>query len=260
MKRSKLAFLFLFLVLLMVYILFLKHHYSSFGPSSFRLPPHLQPASDRTKATRSNSSDGDRYLYGIMFDAGSTGTRVHIFRFQMENEAPRLDHETFRAIKPGLSAYADDPQKCSAGIMELLDVARSTVPPSKWTRTPVVLKATAGLRMLPGEKANKLLDRVRALFQNSPFQSRDDSVSIMEGTDEGSPTVGMLDLGGGSTQITFSPRDEVRKVLRRPAEQNPLCSRSSGGRRSLLGRPESLKAGQRVQLTSDLQDGVPADL
>ncbi|KAM4599499.1 ectonucleoside triphosphate diphosphohydrolase 6 isoform 1-T2 [Fundulus diaphanus] len=222
MKRSKLAFLFLFLVLLMVYLLFLKHHYSSFG-----LPPHLQPASDRTKATRSNSSDGDRYLYGIMFDAGSTGTRVHIFRFQMENEGtPRLDHETFRAIKPGLSAYADDPQKCSAGIMELLDVARSTVPPSKWTRTPVVLKATAGLRMLPGEKANKLLDRVRALFQNSPFQSRDDSVSIMDGTDEGisawitinfltgglhgsgSPTVGMLDLGGGSTQITFSPRDE----------------------------------------------------
>lgn len=25
-----------------------------------------------------------------------------------------------------------------------------------------------------------------------------------------SPTVGMLDLGGGSTQITFSPQDKVR--------------------------------------------------
>ncbi|MEQ2195914.1 hypothetical protein XENOCAPTIV_020312, partial [Xenoophorus captivus] len=48
---------------------------------------------------------------------------------------------------------------CSVGIMELLDVAKSSVPPSMWTRTPVVLKATAGLRMLPGEKADQLLDK-----------------------------------------------------------------------------------------------------
>lgn len=26
-------------------------------------------------------------------------------------EAPELAHETFRAIKPGLSAYADEPEK-----------------------------------------------------------------------------------------------------------------------------------------------------
>uniref|UniRef100_A0A3Q2DQE5 Ectonucleoside triphosphate diphosphohydrolase 6 n=1 Tax=Cyprinodon variegatus TaxID=28743 RepID=A0A3Q2DQE5_CYPVA len=104
--------------------------------------------------------------------------------------------------------------QCSPGIMELLNVAKSSVPPSMWTRTPVVLKATAGLRLLPGEKANQLLDQVRALFQESPFLSAEDSVSIMDGTDEGNmvhmrPTgVGILDLGGGSTQITFSPRDE----------------------------------------------------
>ncbi|MED6268479.1 hypothetical protein CHARACLAT_022818 [Characodon lateralis] len=160
MKKSKLAGIFLFLVLLMVYLLFLKHHYSSFRPSSYRLPPHLRPGSDRTRADWSDSSNGDRIWYGIMFDAGSTGTRVHIFRFQMEKKGPpRLDHESFRAIKPGLSAYADDPQKCSVSIMELLDVAKSSVPPSMWTRTPVVLKATAGLRLLPGEKADQLLDK-----------------------------------------------------------------------------------------------------
>lgn len=122
-------------------------------------------------------------------------------------EAPRLAHETFRAIKPGLSAYADDPEKvqllslpdphqadrfqtelnvavgmlhpsdqsqsvscplcllrsvqCTAGIQELLEVAQSSVPSSMWTLTPVVLKATAGLRLLPGEKAKHLLDQVR---------------------------------------------------------------------------------------------------
>ncbi|XP_028983220.1 ectonucleoside triphosphate diphosphohydrolase 6 isoform X2 [Betta splendens] len=145
---------------------------------------------------------------------------------QQESEAPELAHETFRSIKPGLSAYADEPEKCTSGLMELLEAAKSSIPASVWSITPVVLKATAGLRLLPGEKATHLLDRVRRVFTESPFLSRGDSVSIMDGTDEGisawitvnfltgglhgarSPTVGMLDLGGGSTQITFSLQDK----------------------------------------------------
>ncbi|XP_028278619.1 ectonucleoside triphosphate diphosphohydrolase 6-like isoform X1 [Parambassis ranga] len=227
MKRPKLAGVFLFVCCLLAYLMFVKHHFSSKADVFRPLPPQHQPSSDRTADDRPSSSSGLDFQYGIMFDAGSTGTRVHIFKFQMENtEAPKLAEETFRAIKPGLSAYADDPQKCTTGIMELLEVAQSSIPSSLWTSTPVVLRATAGLRLLPGEKADHLLDRVRALFQESPFLSREDSVSIMDGTDEGisawitvnfltgglhsadSPTVGILDLGGGSTQITFSPQDE----------------------------------------------------
>uniref|UniRef100_A0A8C9XHC7 nucleoside diphosphate phosphatase n=1 Tax=Sander lucioperca TaxID=283035 RepID=A0A8C9XHC7_SANLU len=196
MKTPKLAAVFIF------------RHYAATKPEAHRLPPRHRTA-----------TAGPSFQYGIMFDAGSTGTRIHIFKFQIDNkEAPKLAHETFRAIKPGLSAYADDPQKCTAGILELLEVAKSSIPLSIWNATPVVLKATAGLRLLPGDKAKHLLDTVRALFVESPFLSRDDSVSIMDGTDEGidlcdlhrsdSPTVGMLDLGGGSTQITFSPQDE----------------------------------------------------
>ncbi|XP_072246567.1 ectonucleoside triphosphate diphosphohydrolase 6 [Leuresthes tenuis] len=225
MKRPKLAGALLFGGCLLTYLMFVKHHHFTSQPAAYRPPPHLRPGSDRTGEPA--SADGRRFQYGIMFDAGSTGTRIHIFKFQMESkDAPKLAHETFRAIKPGLSAYADDPQKCDAGVQELLEVAKSTVPPSMWISTPVALRATAGLRLLPGAKADHLLDRVRALFQDSPFLSRDDSVSIMDGTDEGisawitinfltgalrgsdSHTVGMLDLGGGSTQITFSPHDE----------------------------------------------------
>uniref|UniRef100_A0A8C2WFZ6 nucleoside diphosphate phosphatase n=1 Tax=Cyclopterus lumpus TaxID=8103 RepID=A0A8C2WFZ6_CYCLU len=229
-NRSKLAGVFLFVGVLLAYLMFVRRHYGAAKPDAFALPAprHRRPAS---------STAGGSFQYGIMFDAGSTGTRIHIFKFQTElNEAPKLAHETFRALKPGLSAYADDPEKCAAGLKELLEVAKSTVPPSSWTLTPVVLKATAGLRLLPGEKAEHLLDRVRALFTESPFLSRDDSVSIMDGTDEGisawitvnfltgdlhtadSSTVGMLDLGGGSTQITFSPQDEVRSSANERAE------------------------------------------
>ncbi|XP_035848136.1 ectonucleoside triphosphate diphosphohydrolase 6-like isoform X2 [Sander lucioperca] len=216
MKTPKLAAVFIFVGCLFAYLMFVKRHYAATKPEAHRLPPRHRTA-----------TAGPSFQYGIMFDAGSTGTRIHIFKFQIDNkEAPKLAHETFRAIKPGLSAYADDPQKCTAGILELLEVAKSSIPLSIWNATPVVLKATAGLRLLPGDKAKHLLDTVRALFVESPFLSRDDSVSIMDGTDEGisawitvnfltgdlhrsdSPTVGMLDLGGGSTQITFSPQDE----------------------------------------------------
>ncbi|NWT21088.1 ENTP6 diphosphohydrolase, partial [Vireo altiloquus] len=168
-------------------------------------------------------------FYGIMFDAGSTGTRIHIFKFaEQPGEAPRLTHETFKALKPGLSAYADDVEKSGQGIKELLEVAKKEVPMELWKFTPLVLKATAGLRLLPGEKAQKLLEKVKEIFQASPFFVRDNCVSIMNGTDE-VPTmafsvlshisgrlddpqkrsVGMLDLGGGSTQITFLPRTEA---------------------------------------------------
>ncbi|XP_058506965.1 ectonucleoside triphosphate diphosphohydrolase 6 [Solea solea] len=214
MKKPKLAVVFLVVSCVLVYLMYLNRHYALSKLAISRLRPHVSDA-------------GWSFQYGVMFDAGSTGTRIHIFKFQVDDrETPKLSHETFRAIKPGLSAYADDPEKCTSGIEELLEVARSSVPPSVWNVTPVVLKATAGLRLLPGDKAKQLLDKVRELFHQSPFVSRDDGVSIMDGTDEGisawitinfltgglhsahSPTVGMLDLGGGSTQITFSPQDE----------------------------------------------------
>ncbi|KAM9316783.1 ectonucleoside triphosphate diphosphohydrolase 6 [Gastrophryne carolinensis] len=165
--------------------------------------------------------------YGIMFDAGSTGTRIHVYHFSHKaSGALNLDHETFKAIKPGLSAYANEPEKCSAGIQEMLNLAKAEIPEKLWSSTPLVLKATAGLRLLPGDKAQKLLDTVTEIFKLSPFLVGKDSVSIMNGTDEGifawitvnfltgsltDPSAkrsGMLDLGGGSTQITFYPYEK----------------------------------------------------
>ncbi|XP_068182724.1 ectonucleoside triphosphate diphosphohydrolase 6 isoform X2 [Antennarius striatus] len=224
MRRPKLAGVFLLLACLFAYLVFVKRNYGAKKVEAHPPPPAPRQGGSRSAVT---GAAGTSFQYGIMFDAGSTGTRIHIFKFQRENtETPKLAQETFRAIKPGLSAYADEPEKCSAGILELLEVAKSSVPPSLWDATPVVLKATAGLRLLPGEKAQQLLDKVKVLFLESPFLSTDNSVSIMDGTDEGisawitvnflnggvhhadSPTVGILDLGGGSTQITFSPQDE----------------------------------------------------
>lgn len=49
-------------------------------------------------------------------------------------------------------------------IRQLLKIAKKTVPEEEWSRTPVVLKATAGLRLLPQDKARALLDEVSRRF------------------------------------------------------------------------------------------------
>uniref|UniRef100_A0A8B9HK31 nucleoside diphosphate phosphatase n=1 Tax=Astyanax mexicanus TaxID=7994 RepID=A0A8B9HK31_ASTMX len=176
-------------------------------------------------------ANASRIFYAIMFDAGSTGTRIHVYTFIQKDPdgLPVLDNEMYSSEKPGLSAYADNPENAGYSLRKLLVVAKSTVPRVEWKRTPVVLRATAGLRRLPLAKALALLEEVQYVFDEYPFYVPADSVSIMDGTNEGifawvtmnfltgnlrpniKRTVGILDLGGGSTQITFLPKSKVTR-------------------------------------------------
>ncbi|XP_005917735.1 ectonucleoside triphosphate diphosphohydrolase 5 [Haplochromis burtoni] len=185
----------------------------------------------------SRPANHSRIFYAVMFDAGSTGTRIHVYTFiQSDSEQlPMLDNEMFHSIKPGLSAYVDVPETAGQTVRMLLKVAKRTVPRVEWKRTPLVLRATAGLRLLPAQKAQALLDQVQHVFDESPFLVSDDGVSIMNGKNEGllawislnfltghlkarsKKTVGILDLGGGSTQITFLPK------LRKTTESAPAA-------------------------------------
>lgn len=54
-----------------------------------------------------------------------------------------------------------------------------------WSTTPLVLKATAGLRLLLPVEAENLLNEVRDVFLRSSFLVKDDSVEILDGIDEG---------------------------------------------------------------------------
>ncbi|XP_046462499.1 ectonucleoside triphosphate diphosphohydrolase 5-like [Daphnia pulex] len=167
------------------------------------------------------------HVYTVVIDAGSTGSRVLAFTFHrsLSDRSVKLDQEFYSHIKPGLSAFADDPKKGADSIKQLLDKAKQVVPSHLWHQTPLVLKATAGLRLLPTEKANLILEEVRLVFEESGFMVTPRSVSIMDGIDEGlfswftinflldrlhhpEQTVAALDLGGGSTQITFVPKQK----------------------------------------------------
>mmetsp|Transcript_4097 Transcript_4097/g.9548 ORF Transcript_4097/g.9548 Transcript_4097/m.9548 type:complete len:465 (+) Transcript_4097:52-1446(+) len=167
--------------------------------------------------------------YAIVFDAGSTGSRIHVFKFNVLPEGLQLMTDTFVQLKPGLSAYAGQPDKAAASLKPLMDTAMKTVPKELQDKTPLSLKATAGLRLLAGGQAIQILDAVRAYLQTFPFKMAPDAVSILDGIEEGAyawltlnyllgklgkgpeATVAAIDLGGGSVQEAFAMTEAEAK-------------------------------------------------
>ncbi|XP_048435341.1 apyrase 2-like [Pyrus x bretschneideri] len=163
--------------------------------------------------------------YAVIFDAGSSGSRVHVFCFDHNLQLLPIgkDLELFLQVKPGLSAYAKDPRSAAESLTGLLDKAENAVPKELRSFTLVRVGATAGLRALEGDASDRILQAVRDLLkQRSSLSSRPDAVTVIDGTQEGSfqwvtinyllgnlgkkysDTVGVVDLGGGSVQMAYA--------------------------------------------------------
>eukprot|EP00891_Asterochloris_glomerata_P009175 jgi/Astpho2/9175/fgenesh1_pm.00137_%23_2_t len=184
--------------------------------------------------------------YAVVMDAGSTGSRVHVYKFLENDGVLELQSDTFEQLKPGLSSYPDDPQKAAESLQPLLDKALATVPASLQATTPIMLGATAGLRLLPEGKADKILDAVRKWLGQFAFNlDKKSGVTILDGSAEGafawltlnyllghlgkpeSQTMAAIDLGGGSVQEAFALSDAQAKAAPDPLY---VTSLSGGGR------------------------------
>ena len=167
--------------------------------------------------------------YAILFDAGSSGTRMEIYQFLASGPTLKpsdiLELNASPAkVEPGLSSLADDPSQVEEYMTPLLESAKKTIPEDKQASTPIFLLATAGMRLLPEDQAGAILNEVRKLFNDKdkcPFMFQDDNdARIITGTTEGiyswvtvnflagayslkGFTYGSLDLGGASHQNTW---------------------------------------------------------
>ena len=189
--------------------------------------------SPSTKCTKPYNPSKPLVQYALMIDAGSTGSRIHVYKFNNCGPTPQLENEEFkmtekRAGGSGLSSYKSDAEGAAQSLDPLMKVAMDTVPDEYKSCSPVAVKATAGLRLLGDEMSGRILDAVRNRLETVypfPVVSKDKGgVEIMPGEMEGvyawittnyllgkiggpdkSPTAAIFDLGGGSTQIVFQP-------------------------------------------------------
>ncbi|XP_045453817.1 ectonucleoside triphosphate diphosphohydrolase 5 [Melitaea cinxia] len=173
------------------------------------------------------------YHHAVIIDAGSSGSRVLAYKFRVPFTVfgqPNLDlvAEYFEETKPGLSSYVDDPEKGADTIVQLVKKAEHLIPLDKRRLTPLIVRATAGLRLLPKDKALQLIDEVAKAISKLGYDVGANSVEIMDGSDEGifiwytvnllhnlidGETMAALDLGGGSTQITYQLSDQDKKLF-----------------------------------------------
>ncbi|KAF2279981.1 guanosine-diphosphatase [Westerdykella ornata] len=188
------------------------------------------------RCVKSYSKNKPLIQYALMIDAGSTGSRIHVYKFNNCGPTPELEDEVFAQTEKkeggsGLSSYGADAEAAAKSLDVLLDVAVRSVPAGYQRCTPIAVKATAGLRKLDEQQkgaSEAILNAVRARLETKypfPVVSKDKGgVEVMDGKDEGvyawittnyllgkiggpdkTPTAAVLDLGGGSTQIVFEP-------------------------------------------------------
>ncbi|XP_076855560.1 ectonucleoside triphosphate diphosphohydrolase 1 [Brachyhypopomus gauderio] len=177
-----------------------------------------------------NKPPHQKYKYGIVLDAGSSHTSVYIYQWpaEKENNTGMVEQRTACPVKgKGISSYSDKPTLAGESLKECMDQAREVIPVHRHHETPVYLGATAGMRLLKMENdsaSEEVLKSVEQFLQTYPFSYQ--GARIITGQEEGafgwitvnylndnfrraSGTIGALDLGGASTQITFVTKEAV---------------------------------------------------
>ncbi|EGP84721.1 uncharacterized protein MYCGRDRAFT_101192 [Zymoseptoria tritici IPO323] len=143
------------------------------------------------------------HQYGLVFDAGSSGTRVYVYSWLKAAAARRkADHDDLerlpeiksknkwvKKVHPGISTFGEKPELVgSEHLKALVEFALDIVPKKEVENTPVFLLATAGMRLLPSDQRSAVLSHVCSYFQqNTKFllPDCDAHVQVIPGETEG---------------------------------------------------------------------------
>ena len=170
---------------------------------------HVKKKKKKTKSKI--PQPGEDTFHAMMIDAGSQGTRIHVYEFErrilyhqkevehalngLKLSTPTTNSRWTNRLKPGLDscAYVDGEDNLMATLEEYLDPLLDFVKQllsdkvDDWSNFPIYLKATGGLRTLPTGERIRLMSHVRQLFHNStfnPFGFEDERARVISGEEE----------------------------------------------------------------------------
>ena len=73
--------------------------------------------------------------FGIVLDAGSSGTRVYLFTWIDGDETATLTEVMHKKVSPGVSHYSENPEEAAKSVEQLLTHARAFLPHSSLHHT-----------------------------------------------------------------------------------------------------------------------------
>ena len=211
--------------------------------------------------------------YALLIDAGSSGSRIHLYKWQHDDDAsiPLIEEipleKDCKKTEPGLSKR--EPGDIDKALEPLIRCARSKLNDQveDLKAIPLYLMATAGMRLLENKnkpRHDEIMEQVRVYLEGAPFDFRDAStidareealyawvaanyqnLSLRTKTENG--TIGILELGGASGQIAFVPQDpkpEYTEVVYIAGSKYKVYARGYDG----VGNTEITKAFENEKL------------
>lgn len=175
------------------------------------------------------------YKYGLVLDAGSSRSTVHIFRWTVQQDldlvelTPTESDEQKLSTNVTLASFADSPEEAGPALSTIIKAALLYVPEAVRSESPLFVKATAGMRLLEPERAAAVLEELRQHLSqpaNCPFKFV--NAEIISGEEEavfayitanfylhklkepGAQTFGTLEMGGASMQVAFKPSADIQ--------------------------------------------------
>ncbi|KAG6818424.1 hypothetical protein H0H93_005100, partial [Arthromyces matolae] len=160
--------------------------------------------------------------WSIVFDLGSSGSRIHVDAFNGLSHAASYLAE----VDKGLSSFSGNPSAAGEALTGIMELAMK-VPDSAQHSCPVAIRATGGLRLLSDQGLRKRLlnavkDKFEAVYKR--FNPQLITAGVLEGKDEAlfawlaanyllgtlngkTPTVALVEMGGASAQLVFEYTD-----------------------------------------------------
>ncbi|KAL8283988.1 hypothetical protein RQP46_005101 [Phenoliferia psychrophenolica] len=145
--------------------------------------------------------------FGIVIDAGSSGSRVQVYSWvdpDIATQIRRANKESLEVlskveagvedgdgwhikVEPGISTYGPHPEEVGTYLRPLIEFAASVIPSKQHSSTPIYLLATAGMRLLPPEQRDAVLLSTCAYLQSFDFLLPDclENVRVITGEEEG---------------------------------------------------------------------------
>jgi len=164
--------------------------------------------------------------FAIYVDAGSSGSRLHIIQYHNSGSMPSVQDVISYNVTPGLSSFIKNPTDAGPSLEGMLYQAENYLNgKTDLSTVPVNVMGTAGMRLLTDQQQANIYQSVTASVAKTDFGKG--FIGTIEGKMEGlygwldvnylegnfqnhQPTVGSIDMGGGSTQIAFVPDKNIK--------------------------------------------------